>query len=68
MKKDGKTNSLKMTNKKEKYMLITVPLPVRKSGKKVLLTVTPAMFSLLPKYLVEQDMGTVGEWVLPQEQ
>ena len=34
MKKDGKTNSLKMTNKKEKYMLITVPLPVRKKWQK----------------------------------
>ena len=40
MKKDAETNSLKMTNKKERHMLTTVYLPVRKKFKNMIVFFT----------------------------
>ena len=50
MKKDAETNSLKMTNKKERHMLTTVYLPVRKKFKNMIVffTVMSTVFLCFP--------------------
>lgn len=62
MKKDGKTNSLKMTDKKEKHVLTTVHFPVRKSFLKMVpLTATSAMFPLQGKGRVAEQFSPPGQ-------